>query len=260
MNKKTSLLLVASFIFFLNPLPLGAFSLGIVTDIHAGGSKEIVKSEENILYPSRYCSNLEEVKKSEVDYILTLGDNTLNGKPSEAKRILECMKGYNLLWTKGNHDKEVAWKYFNTPNYYSKKIDNWKIIVLDSSKIDPSGTGGFRDEQLDWLEKELNEINNEKIFIAMHHNIFRTTLLFPNIAYTNADVIRLFPPIKIKLAYPIYEKFINIIESSGKIKYVYSGHVHMNKGCFQLKSINYCAIPSLSTGGFEGYFEKLSLE
>lgn len=271
MNKKASLLLAISFMFFSNPLPSGAFSLGIITDIHAGGAKEVVKSEKNILYPSNYCNNLKGVKESGVDYILTLGDNTLNGKPSEAKRVIECMNGYNILWAKGNHDKEVAWKYFNTPNYYSKKIDNWKIIVLDSSKLFPADSGGFLDEQLTWLENELNESNNEKIFIAMHHKVFNPDdfiinkfVVLSNPSYANVVFHKFFQPVIIKqycpVFFPIYEKFINMIESNGKVKYVYSGHVHKDNGCFQINGVNYCAVPSLSTGDYEGYFEKLFLE
>ncbi|HSA08411.1 MAG TPA: metallophosphoesterase [Candidatus Moranbacteria bacterium] len=257
------ILLALFFLFILSFSYSQAFNLGIVADIHAGGSRDITRSEKNILYPNRYCINLEGIKKSDVDYILTLGDNTLNGKESEAKKVLNCLKGYDVLWTKGNHDKEVAWQLFGTPNYYSRQIENWKIIVLDSSKIDPSGSGGFLDEQLEWLEKELSENDSndiENIFIATHHNIFEKTDLFPNTS--NAKIIfpQFFKPIQLELPDPVYEKFIEIIESNGKVRYVYSGHVHLKNGCLKSGNIEYCSVPSASVMNYEGYFKELSLE
>jgi predicted phosphodiesterase len=249
---------VVCFFVFLLPLFSEAFSLGIVTDIHAGGSKEVKRSDINILHPSRYCENLDIVKKSGVDYILTLGDNTLNGKSSEAKKVLNCLKGYKVLWTKGNHDKEEAWQYFKTPNYYSKQIGSWKIIVMDSSKIDPSKSGGFLDDQLAWLEKEL--AGNENVLISMHHNIFTNSLLFPNITYSSVAFPDLEKPIEITAIYPVYEKFKEILEASGKVKYVYSGHVHTSNKCTEVNGINYCSVPSVSLESSEGYFVRLDLE
>lgn len=240
-----------------------AFNLGIVADIHAGGSKDIIRSEKNTLYPNRYCINLEWIKKSDVDYILALGDNTLNGKESEAKKVLNCLKGYDVLWTKGNHDKEVAWQLFETPNYYSRRIENWKIIVMDSSKINPSSSGGFFDEQLDWLKKELSENDSEDIenvFIATHHNIFEKTDLFPNTANVKIIFPQFFKPIQVELPDPAYKKFIEIIGSSGKVRYVYSGHVHLKNDCLKSGNIEYCSVPSASIKDQEGYFLKLSLE
>lgn len=261
--KYIAIFLASFFLFVLGFSYSQAFSLGIVTDIHAGGSRDIKRSEKNILYPSRYCTNMDRLKKSGVDYILTLGDNTLNGKKSEAEKILNCLKDYDVLWTKGNHDKEIAWQLFKTPNYYSRQIENWKIIVLDSSKIDPSGSGGFFDEQLEWLKKELSENDSddiENIFIAVHHNVFENSLLFPGIAYSEIAFPHLFKPIKLELPDPAYGKFIEIIESNSKIRYVYSGHVHLRDVCIQSGDIEYCSIPSASVLNYEGYFKKLLLE
>ncbi len=261
---KYLVILSALFFLFISSFSYSqAFSLGIVADIHAGGSKDIIRSEKNVLYPNRYCINLEGIKKSDVDYILTLGDNTQNGKESEAKRVLNCMRGYDVLWTKGNHDKEVAWQLFKTPNYYSKQIENWKIIVMDSSKVNPNSSGGFLDEQLDWLKKELSENDSEdieNIFIATHHNIFEKTDLFPNITYPEIIFPQFLKPIQVELPDPIYKKFIEIIESNDKVRYVYSGHVHLKNSCLQAGGIEYCSVPSISTKDQEGYFLNLSLE
>ncbi|HPN54439.1 MAG TPA: metallophosphoesterase [Candidatus Moranbacteria bacterium] len=257
------ILLISLFIFVLEFSYSQAFSLGIITDIHAGGSKDVERSEKNIMYPSRYCINLERIKKSGVDYILSLGDNTLNGKESEAKKALKCMKGYDVLWVKGNHDKEVAWQFFRTPNYYSKQIENWKIIVLDSSKIDPSSSGGFRDDQLEWLKKELNENDSndiENIFIAMHHNVFEKFALFPSPGFLNILFPQFSEPIQLERINLVYKKFIEIIESNNKVRYVYSGHLHLNNRCLQMGNIEYCSVPSVSTMNYEGYFKELSLE
>jgi 3',5'-cyclic AMP phosphodiesterase CpdA len=263
MDKKI-LLSVVSFFIFLNPLPSEAFSLGIVADIHAGGQKDVVESGQIVLYPSRYCDNLEGIRESGVDYILTLGDNTLNGKSSEAKKVISCMQDYdNVIWTKGNHDKEEAWKYFNSPNYYSKNIGNWKIIVLDSTKLFPTGSGGFLDGQLDWLKKELDETekaDDENIFIAMHHNIFKRYLLFPDIAPSDIAFPQFFKPVSAELTQPIYGKFKKMIEANKQVKYIYSGHLHTSNRCLRINGVEYCSVPSISTVGYEGYFAKLFLD
>jgi predicted phosphodiesterase len=257
--KNCHYLLVVCFFVFSIPVSSKAFTLGIVSDIHAGGSKDVARSETNVLHPNLYCQNLKMVKEAGTDYILTLGDNTLNGKSSEAKKVLSCLKGYDVLWTKGNHDKEEAWQLFKTPNYYSKQIGNWKIIVLDSSKMFASGSGGFSDEQLAWLKEELEE--GEQVLISMHHTIFMSSLLFPNLISSEVA----FPgfmvePIKVDIIYPVYEEFKNILEASGKVKFVYSGHIHTRNKCVEINDINYCSVPSVSTVGSEGYFFELALE
>jgi len=241
------------------PAPTGAVSFGIVSDIHAGNKELVSNREESWYYPAHYCENLDGVKKSGVDYILTLGDNTLNGKESEAEKIIRCLNGYNVIWTKGNHDKEVAWKYFNTPNYYSMSFGKWKLIVLDSSKKDPGGAGGFYGEQLLWLEKELACSDN--VVIAMHHNIFQYKPLFPNLS----EIKTIFPsypysPIEILKTYPQHEAFKDMLDLSGKVRYVYFGHVHGRSSCYKVGEINYCSIPALSLKGNEGYFSVLNLE
>lgn len=247
-----------AFLLMLIPFQTQAISLGIVSDIHAGGTKLISEGRKNWFYPNHYCTNLERVKKSGADYILALGDNTLNGRESEATRIIVCLKGYKVFWTKGNHDKEVAWKYFDTPNYYSKKIGNWKLIVLDSSKKYPGGSGGFYPEQLSWLEKELLE--GENIIVAMHHHIFQHKELIPNFSLT--DTILSTPKFFSETTelYPEYQTFKALLEASGKVRHVYSGHVHGRKGCQLISGINYCQVPALSLKNGEGYFSILSLE
>lgn len=248
-----------SFFSLLFPSALRATSLGIVSDIHAGNIEMRELSDVNTFYPIRYCQNMENVKKSEVDYILTLGDNTLNGRSSEAEKILGCMQGYdNVLWTKGNHDKEEAWQYFNTPNYYSKDLGKWKIIVLDSSKLFPAGTGGFLPEQLLWLEQELLS-GNECVLIAMHHPIFHFERIFSKIPASNIYT-RFRTDLEIATVYPAYGVFEHMLEASGKVKYVFSGHVHTRQGCKNIDGINYCAIPALSLNGKEGYYFKLTLQ
>jgi 3',5'-cyclic AMP phosphodiesterase CpdA len=238
-----------------------AFSVGIVADIHAGNKEIISKNRERGYFPAHYCQNLEGIKKSGVDYILTLGDNTLNGTKTEAFKILNCLEGHDVIWTKGNHDKEVAWQYFNTPNYYSKDFGKWKIIVLDSSKMDPGGSGGFYQEQLFWLKDQL--YNSENVLIAMHHNMFRYRPLFRNPPglenifsvgknpYWNPEIMEV---------YPQYRIFKNILEESGKVRYVYSGHVHGRNGCNKINGIEYCSVPALSLKDSEGYFAVLQLE
>lgn len=255
-QSKLKMKLITLSLLLLSPLELQAFSLGIVSDIHAGSKSVVSERRKNWYYPSRYCDNLEGVKKSGADYILTLGDNTLNGRESEAKKIIDCLKGYAVIWTKGNHDKEAAWKHFNAPNYYSKEVGDWKIIVLDSSKKFPGGSGGFRSEQLLWLEKEL--LCSDKVLIAMHHNIFQYELIFPKLDDTIFS--KYLRPPEIATAYSEYDLFKHMLETSGKVRYVYSGHLHGRRGCKKIDGITYCSVSALSLKNAEGYFSVLSLE
>lgn len=256
--RKKQVIFLAFSLLLLIPFQTQAISLGIVSDIHAGSTKLVSEGRKNWFYPNHYCANLEGVKKSGADYILALGDNTLNGRESEATGVIDCLKGYRVFWVKGNHDKEVAWKYFNTPNYYSKMIGNWKLIVLDSSKKYPGGSGGLFPEQLIWLEKEL--FDGENIIIAMHHHIFQHKELIPDFSLSSTILVGTRQFSETTLLYPEYQTLKSLLETSGKVKYVYSGHVHSRKGCKLINGISYCQIPALSLKNGEGYFSKLTLE
>lgn len=179
-SKIISILFFASFFIF---NMCYAEKIGIVTDIQAG--KTAVRNRNkytkgNIIYPRKYKTYfsraLREAKSAGVEKMIALGDNVDMGKDRKrAKILVEMAKkaGMEMLWIKGNHDGNQVSKIFfpDSASYYSKELDNWKIIVLDSNEGASPINGGVSATQLAWLETQIAE-TEKNILVAMHHPIW----------------------------------------------------------------------------------------
>ena len=174
-------------------------SVALVSDIHAGSEKESHKKFASV-YPKDYAKNIAPVLNSRTDLIITLGDNI--NDPTEcpyAQKLLDLTKYKNILWAKGNHDKE-CFSILNKQNYYYHDYNNagWRIIMLDDDiDVDP--------QELEWLKETLK--TDKKVLIATHVPFFSPSrdenTLLPQ--YTEAE---------------------RVISVSGNVKYVFMGHLH----------------------------------
>jgi 3',5'-cyclic AMP phosphodiesterase CpdA len=190
------------------------YKMGVITDIHAGNEKNRIIDGNIINYPREYkklfTTTLKEMKNNGVDFVISTGDNTNNGKNQYADTLVRIAKEekMEIIWVKGNHDREATnvMKNFNVKDkyYYYVEKGRWRIVVLDSSEINPAGIGGMLPEQMNWLKETLKTDKN--IIIAMHHPV-----------YNEFDLEK---------AHDAYGEFQKLIEDSGNVKYVFSGHYH----------------------------------
>lgn len=222
--------------------------IGLVTDIHAGsgqknGANGTVRAYPRV-YKQHFSATLDEMKKEGINLVIALGDNTNTGKIMNAETLVEIVKNKDIevIWVKGNHDREEndVMKVFNVqkPYYYFVDKGDWRIIVLESSEIDPVGTGGIGQEQLDWLKNSLR--TDKSVIVAMHHPV-----------YVSADSDTIIGD---------YAEFQNILEKAGNVKYVLSGHLHTKTLSRTINGITYKTIKSLTLDEDVPNFEILTLK
>ncbi|HBI33674.1 MAG TPA: hypothetical protein DEA43_03585 [Candidatus Moranbacteria bacterium] len=211
------------------------YKIGLVTDIHAGNEKTRFNIDGvDYGFPREYkklfLKTLLEMKKEKVDFVLAIGDNTNNGKNQYADTLVKIANEnkVEVIWVKGNHDREKTnvMRNFGLKGKYYYFVDkgSWRIIVLDSSEIDPTNTGGISSEQTLWLKETLK--TEKDIIIAMHHPI-----------YSESDLEK---------RHPVYDEFQKIIEEAGNVKYVFSGHYHTVDFSKTVNGIEYQIIKSLT--------------
>ncbi len=180
--------------------------------------------------------SLEKVKRAlsehaeECDFVVNFGDTAdlFEGYKSQTslwEETVDVLKGcgkkyYCLI---GNHDTSTdknKWvKIMGMPSrYYAFDCDGYRILVLDPNQNDeknpyPSEEIKWAycyidDEQFEWMKREIEKAEGEVIIFS--HELF----ILQNRENDDDHVIR------------NREKLISLIEESGKVKAVFSGHYH----------------------------------
>ncbi|HRY27842.1 MAG TPA: metallophosphoesterase [Candidatus Moranbacteria bacterium] len=223
--------------------------LGVVSDIHAGNPSERVVEARILNYPKQYkklfSEALDKMKNEGVEVVISAGDNTNEGDIQYSKTLKDLAKSraIKILWTKGNHDREKtkSMESFGVkiPYYYIMDRKNWRIIILDNSEMNSeSSNGGFSQEQLEWLKNKLK--TDKKIIISMHYPIFNE--------FNNDEVL------------VEYKEFKDIIEKSGNVVHVVSGHYHTIDLEKNISGITYHIIKSLTLDKDNPNYKIISLE
>ena len=243
-NKKTIILIVLLLIaggFYLKFARLAkpdisdkkTLSVAIVTDIHVGPEAN-GHNEAAIVHPDQYQNNLKPLMDSKPDLIITLGDNVNDNTKCHpyADNLKSLLSGFNVLWAKGNHDKD-CFPTFNDQSYYYRDYSNagWRIVMLDDDiDIDP--------QELAWLKDTLK--TDKKVLIATHVPFFSPSrdenTLLPQ--YTDAE---------------------KVISSAGNVKYVLMGHLHSRLWDKVYNGVHYYILPSVSGDAYPKYFMKITL-
>jgi 3',5'-cyclic-AMP phosphodiesterase len=159
----------------------------------------------------------------DVEFISITGDLIHEGSVEEyveLKKLIDThLPNTQVFLTLGNHDvKENFNKVFldeehSNAYYYVKNLENYRVIVLDSSIIGEH-SGGVHGEQLQWLEQVLTENYQQGTLVFMHHPILwdEKALCMEN-----------------------SEKLVSILVNSDVIG-IFTGHTHMN-GIFYIEHI-----------------------
>lgn len=212
--KKIKLFLLLFSVFLLFPQFSQAKSIGWISDIHAGstsvrnGDSEVGNIQEPKKYDESLNSVLSELKKKSVSTVVVSGDMLNLGEKKYVTVMKKIAKKYkmDMIWVKGNHDKEAAMKEFGK-TYYYKDYENTRIIVLDNTAIYNDFYGGLPQEQIDWLRQALLTPND--VVISMHIPIFSRSS-------------------EGRLLLDRYAEFENMVSTSGNVKLVLFGHFHEN--------------------------------
>ena len=133
-------------------------------------------AKDNITYPkwgNRYFKEaLKRAKVNDVDACIALGDNTNEGKTSQAKKLAKTAhkSGVKVIWVKGNHDSKKSQKYLYEKTNYYLDIGDVRVIVLDSNFANINANGGVSPADQKFYQEALK--TDKKIILAMHHPPF----------------------------------------------------------------------------------------
>jgi len=201
--------IIALVILILFPFQSFAFSLGLVSDIHADSYKKRNIGKYNVTYPKRansyFKKALTEMKNKGVELVIITGDITNRGQKKYYLKLKKTASNskMKIIWIRGNHDS----KHFNQLNaerfYFFDFKDSWRVICLDSSVALGNSTGQLDASQINFLKEKSDTERN--IIIAMHH---------PPISKTD------FKPLK------NYADFWKAVNEKENIRLIATGHWH----------------------------------
>lgn len=174
---------------------------------------------------------IKKVKSLSADLLVINGDlGYLKGDEATYQWIKAQLEDlpYPLAITSGNHDVpsilakvfDMQDKLINEELFYHLQLEEQDLIFLDTT------TGKVSDQQLEWLEKKLEEIPYE-FFLFMHHPPIRVGVPFMDNKHA------------LKNMGAIQEILLN---HSGNV-YAFSGHYHVEK-MVQLENLQLFVTPS----------------
>ena len=111
-------------------------------------------------------------------------------------------------WLPGNHDKVSAAESVGKAFQRTLDLDNWLIIMLDSS-IPRSPNGELGERELKELELELKQSNHANVIIMLHHHPVDI-----NCAWLDTQRVS------------DADKFFAVLDKYPQVKAIFWGHIH----------------------------------
>ncbi len=206
--------------------------------------------------------------KPGVDFIINGGDIIMDALDADKQKtqiqwdlmntILKKENSLPLYHTMGNHD---IWGWFikeNKPEadklygkqwavevlgmkhrYYSFIKENWKLIVLDSTQLNPAGgyIARLDNDQLEWVKQELASTPKEMHICFVSHIPILSICsgLFFDKTETNGDLM-----IKRNLMHTDFISLKKLFQQYPNIRTAISGHIHLQDELKYLGIDYYC--------------------
>lgn len=184
-----------------------------VTDIHSTFSDSCYRDVQRFVM---------EANQLRPQFVVATGDLVMDANPLKNEEdvikyfqlYINLMKDLKppLFNLPGNHEhpwqidissplyNRGAFKHFLGPLYYSFNYSGWHFVMLEAT-ISSEVQSGFDDEQLNWLEKDLNLAKDKPTMIFTHQ-----------------------PPFECKN----FARLLSIIGHNPQVKVIFSGHEHAN--------------------------------
>lgn len=200
--------------------------IAFITDLHIGAENE---KPFNIDVRSHFEQVLQEVKSHEPDLIILGGDLCFEHADKEIYRYIKSQldavdNSYNVI--SGNHDNatDIA-EVFHLSLWNNQLVKRTRLGGVELFFLD-STTAEISQEQLEWLQKELEECKSP-VFVFVHH-----------------------PPLKADMPYMDAEwplengaALEQVLLDFGKQVFVFAGHYHIEKTIIR-KNITQFITPS----------------
>lgn len=183
-------------------------------DVDGTNSANGNMNEDSIRLLSSTVSELNDIDT--LDFIITLGDLT-NGAESDYSGLVDTMEDLYVPWYPllGNWEKDDAnWETYystymkRTETYYSIDYGSFHIVILDSA-VEGQINGNLNEDQLTWLESDLDNNLGIPTLIFMHHMADRTDDIFGIESTAQSSLV-------------------SILSTRPQVLSVYSGHIHQN--------------------------------
>ncbi|MBD3426239.1 MAG: hypothetical protein GF409_03290 [Candidatus Omnitrophica bacterium] len=137
------------------------FSFIVFGDNHAG----LIFNDSATLKEIWHMNREDRFRKVPIDFVLSVGDVTLDGKRSHflAYKKMQKLIKYPVVAAIGNHDDRKLFEEYCGKKEFSFVNRNCFFIILDNEQ------GALRESQFNWLEEQLQKgQQHDHIFIAMH--------------------------------------------------------------------------------------------
>lgn len=137
------------------------FSFIVFGDNHAG----LMFNDAATLKEIWHMNREDRFRKVPIDFVLSVGDVTLDGKKShfEAYKKMQKLIKYPVVAAIGNHDDRELFSEFCGSNEFAFSNRNSYFIILDNEE------GQLHERQFKWFEDELKKGQEyEHIFVALH--------------------------------------------------------------------------------------------
>ena len=220
---------------------------GVVADVH-------METFEYFRFDG-FAKTLKDMGKTRQDALVLVGDNTMNGQPTEYIMLYGLLSRYNCakntLVAMGNHDLNMG--AYDTPDaiarhsffyqsytglandrpYCSREINGYTFVILGDEDPHEDCTATISQAQLDWLAGTLAAAPAGKpVFIFLHQMLGHTFGGWGEVG-EQSEAIR-----------AIVERYPNV--------FMFNGHAHTPQKVKQIDGVTYVNLPTLLSGGENG--------
>ena len=230
--------------------------LGLFADSHMSDMEVTCKTRRPSLSYGKIKEAMESFVENGVELVICLGD-LLNrcvdcaDDEKEFSRLAEMIRSFNVPFycVLGNHDIEI----FSDEDFYriggfdrppfSETFGDQTFIFLDACFFDDGER--YSSKRVEWTNSYIpaDQVKRLREVLA-DSNVKNATVFLHQLLNPDAD-----PRYLIKNA----EEIRKIIEASGKVKCVYSGHYHRGQSSSH-NGIAYNVLPAMCIGEENRYF------
>ncbi|MBS4190613.1 metallophosphoesterase [Bacillus sp. FJAT-49705] len=174
--------------------------IAVMGDLHYPSRHGVTKRLEEHVIESRdsfYPNYLKSFFNQEADLYVSVGDLTNFGTKDEFEEVYEYIRSYNkpFYQTLGNHDvysmsrREVLELTKMNGNLIME--EEAILLLLETGReLDTVNFDGWvTNEQLEWLEKVIDDSGEKTMIVFAHHPIYDTT------AHSNKNMLSIHPSI-----------------------------------------------------------------
>ncbi|WP_411502273.1 metallophosphoesterase family protein [Brevibacillus centrosporus] len=194
--------------------------LMIMGDFHysrmANGTEEMQAARDKA-----FSTMLGKFLEWDADLHISLGDLTHEGHPEELDFVFDSMEssGRPFIHVLGNHDtlslpKTEILTITGQQRYHAIDMEEVMLLFIDTTKeMNEDDWGGEMDEeQLQWLQSQLETSGDKPVFIFAHHPVYATT------ARSTNEKGSIHPDINIK----------EVLKKKEGYGFYFCGHNHVN--------------------------------